>query len=153
MNSQTYVTNPVLWETFYKTMDKKSSNSNKRKLRKNIQSGGGLYRRFKGSYLIPVNNNASDTQQNTIQTKQVSPVEADVNRAKSEFENDSKKPHVKLLKSIKGRKMRKLNRKKKTFKKVTSSRKTKTKKGTTKRKRKANSIETVWDKPQKKRRT
>lgn len=86
MNSQTYVTDPVMWENFYKDISKKSVHPYKfRNTKKNNQTGRGLYRRYKGSYLIPVNSNSNNTDYKLIPTKQVSHVEADANRAKSEL--------------------------------------------------------------------
>ena len=67
----TYVTNPVLWDSFYKNMSQESFEPYKIQKRKKVQKGRGLYRRFKASYLIPVNRNATEADQKAIQTKQV----------------------------------------------------------------------------------
>ncbi|CAC5370199.1 unnamed protein product [Mytilus coruscus] len=93
---------------------------------KKIQTGRGLYGRFKGSYLIPVNPNSVEAESKSIQIKQVTPVEADANRAESELKDDNgmNKPHVKLLKRIKGRKRIKGGRKKKRVNEKTSKKRT-----------------------------
>ena len=104
-----------MWENFYKNMYRKADDTDKQRIRKKVQTGRGLYRRFKGSYLIPVNRKASESdEQNPIQTKQVASVEANANTAISEFKDDTGKPHVKLLKGIKRRKrIQKVRKKKK----------------------------------------
>ncbi|CAC5359493.1 unnamed protein product [Mytilus coruscus] len=151
MNSQTYVTDPVMWENFYKNMSNKTFDPYKFRKQKKIQTGRGLYGRFKGSYLIPVNPNSVEAESKSIQIKQVTPVEADANRAESELKDDNgmNKPHVKLLKRIKGRKRIKGGRKKKRVNEKTSKKRTspKSKKKITpkkSKKRKLDHIDSVW---------
>ena len=55
MNSQTYVSDPSLWDTFYKNMANKKFNPYKLRKNKIRQIGRGLHERFRGSYIIPVN--------------------------------------------------------------------------------------------------
>lgn len=59
--------------------------------------------------MIPVNPNAIDTETNSVNTTMVSPVAAAEERATSEMKDikEKKKPHVKVLNSIKGKKKKK----------------------------------------------
>lgn len=108
MNSQTYVTDPSMWERFYKNMAKKNFNPYKYNKRKRInQTGRGLHGRYRDSYLVPVNSNAADIDANVIPTTIVSPVAAAEDRALSEMKADTEKPHVKVRKDIKRRKRKK----------------------------------------------
>lgn len=88
MNSQTYVTDPSIWERFYKNMVQNKFNPYKYRKHRKIQKGrGGLYGRFKGSYMIPVNPNAIDTEPNMTKNTIITPVEADAKRALAELNN------------------------------------------------------------------
>ncbi|CAC5426260.1 unnamed protein product [Mytilus coruscus] len=106
-------------------MSKKSFDPYKLKKQNKIQTGRGLYGRFRGSYLIPVNPNSTQTESTLIQNKLVAPVEADAERAESELKenNSKKKPHVKILKSIKVEKRKNIVRKKKGVTKKSSKKK------------------------------
>lgn len=145
MNSQTYVTDPVMWENFYKNMSKKSFDPYKLRKQNKIQTGRGLYGRFRGSYLIPVNPNSTQTESTLIQNKLVAPVEADAERAESELKenNSKKKPHVKILKSIKVKKRKNIVRKKKGVTKKSSKKKS-VKQTSRKRKHNRDYIDSVW---------
>ena len=55
MNSQTYVSDPSLWDTFYKNIANKKFNPYKLRKNKIRQIGRGLHGQFKGSYIITVN--------------------------------------------------------------------------------------------------
>ena len=57
MNSQTYVSDPSLCDTFFKNMANKKFNPYKLRKNKIRQIGRGLHGRFRGSYIIPVNPN------------------------------------------------------------------------------------------------
>ncbi|VDI32582.1 Hypothetical predicted protein [Mytilus galloprovincialis] len=85
-------------------MSKKSFDPYKFRKQNKIQTGLGLYERFRGSYLIPVNPNSTQTESTLIQNKQVAPVEADAERAESELKenniNDNNYPWKAYLKTI-----------------------------------------------------
>ncbi|CAG2236047.1 unnamed protein product [Mytilus edulis] len=79
-------------------MSKKSFDPYKFRKQNKIQTGLGLYERFRGSYLIPVNPNSTQTESTLIQNKQVAPVEADAERAESELkENNKERPISNLI--------------------------------------------------------
>lgn len=67
MNSQTYVTDPLIWERFYKNMAKNNFNPYKyRRVNKQNLIGRGLHGRVRHSYMIPVNANAKDTETSSV---------------------------------------------------------------------------------------
>ena len=142
-----YLSTPDLWGKFYKNMSRKTFNPYKFRKQKKIQTGRGLYGRYRGSYLIPVNPNAIDTDVEKTKNTVISPVEAVAERAKSELksEKQQKKPHVKVLKAIKRRKIKNRTRKKKISNKSTSQRKRQSKS----RKRKLINAhkDSVWNQP------
>lgn len=108
MNSKTYVTDPSMWENFYKNRVTRNLNPYRyRKQRKNNQIGRGLHGRYRGSYMIPVNSNATDIDTNHIPTTIVSPVAAAEERAVSERKSEKEKPHVVIRKNIKRSRKRK----------------------------------------------
>ena len=105
-----YLTDPLIWKRFYKTMAANKFNPySYRRSKKQNRSGRGLHGRFRHSYMIPVNPNAIDTETNSVNTTMVSPVAAAEERATSEMKDikEKKKPHVKVLNSIKGKKKKK----------------------------------------------
>lgn len=96
MNSQTYISDPKLWEVFYKNMADKSFNPYKyapKQIGRDVKSHK--------SYVIPVTPNAHREPPPTIQ--QVIPMAAIEERAKAEHKNDLKEgvAHVKVSKTIK----------------------------------------------------
>lgn len=95
MNSKTYVTDPSMWERFYRNMVNKNFNPYKyRKQWRNNQIGRGLHGRYRGSYIIPVNSNATEIEKDPLHTTIVSPVAAAEERALSEMKTNLEKPHV-----------------------------------------------------------
>lgn len=109
MNSQTYLTNPTMWLNFYRNMANNKFNPYKYRKKQN-QIGRGLDGRMRGSYIIPVNSNARDTDSSEVQTSLVTPVAAAEKRAASEHKEQQENniPHVKIMKkSIKKRKSKK----------------------------------------------
>ena len=58
MNSQTYVSDPNLSDTFYKNIANKKINPYILRKNKARQIGRGLHGRFRGSHIISVNPNA-----------------------------------------------------------------------------------------------
>lgn len=164
MNSQTYVSDPNLWETFYKNMAKNTFNPYKyRKNQKKDQIGRGLNGRYRRSYMIPVNSNTVKEEPNPINTTLVTPVAAAEERAVSEYKDEKKKkePRVKLVKRIKKITSKNYNRKKRTTKRRAPKRKTKNNKRNIKtsgksssRKRKFNPdfYDSVWNQPSDKKR-
>lgn len=96
MNSQTYVSDPRLWEAFYKNMAEKKFNPYKYKPK---QMGRGM-RKYK-PYVIPLRPHSQ--LESVEHTTQVTPVAAVEERAKMEHAKDVKEgvPFVKVLKSIK----------------------------------------------------
>lgn len=92
MNSQTYVTGPSIWERFDKNMVQNKFNPYQYRKHIMIQrGGGGLYRRSKGSYMIPVNSNAIDSESNITKNTIITPIEADAKRALVELKNEREK--------------------------------------------------------------
>ena len=105
MNSRTYVSDPSLWETFYKNMaDRKFSPYKYKKTKNNRKQigRGRLHGRYRGSYLIPVNRHAVK-EDDKVHTDLVTPVAAAEERALSEYkeEKEHNEPRVKLNKRIK----------------------------------------------------
>ena len=96
MNSQTYVSDPRLWEAFYKNMAEKKFNPYKYKPK---QMGRGM-RKYK-PYVIPLRPHSQ--LESVRNTTQVTPVAAVEERAKMEHAKDVKEgvPFVKVLNSIK----------------------------------------------------
>jgi len=91
MNSQTYVSDPNLWDTFYKNMANKKFNPYKLRKNKIRQIGRGLHRRFRGSYIIPVNPNAvKEEGRKSILTTLVTPVAAAEKRPLSQYKEEEK---------------------------------------------------------------
>lgn len=148
MNSQTFVTDPLIWERFYKNMAKNKFNPYHYRRFKN-QGGRGLHNRFRHSYMIPVNPNAIDTETNPVNTTMVSPVAAAEERATSELKNitKEKKPHVKVPNHIKKRKKKKKLKVKKSNKPSTSKtdKTKKIKKNSLKRKIGKDFYDSVWN--------
>lgn len=96
MNSQTYVSDPRIWEAFYKNMAEKKFNPYRYKPK---QIGRGV-RSYK-SYVIPLRHSQLESvQQNSTQ---MTPVAAVEERAKVEHAKDVKEgvPFVKVQGSIK----------------------------------------------------
>lgn len=93
MNSQTYVSDPRLWEAFYKNMAEKKFNPYKYKPK---QMGRGM-RKYK-PYVIPLRPHSQ--LESVGNTTQVTPVAAVEERAKMEHAKDVKEgvPFVKVLK-------------------------------------------------------
>ena len=102
-------------------MSKNEFNPYKSRKQKKSQIGRGVYGRFRGSYMIPVNaNTAADNS--TVSTSLVTPVAAAAERAMSQMkeEKENRKPHVKLFKRIKKGKSKKRVIKKQITKRTTS---------------------------------
>ena len=96
MNSKTYISDPKIWEVFYKNMAEKKFNPYKYKPK---QIGRGV--RSRKSYVIPIR---PHSQFDTVDTSpQVTPVAAVEERAKTEHLKDVKEgvPFVKVSKGIK----------------------------------------------------
>lgn len=134
MAGPNYISNPALWEQFRHTEDGKDFIP---AIRRHVQRGGGILNRRR-AYMIPVKKSAP--------IPQVTPVEADRERALSDLKETirNEEPHMPLKKPIKrkktsktasrsktsrgkGRKKKNARRpvkrlKKKTIKKITSSR-------------------------------
>lgn len=97
MNSQTYVSDPRLWEAFYKNMAEKKFNPYSYKPK---QIGRG--RKRHRSYVIPLRPHSQ--LESTVNSTHVTPIAAVEERAKTEHANDIKEgvPSVKVhSKSIK----------------------------------------------------
>lgn len=97
MNSQTYVSDPRLWEAFYKNMAEKKFDPYKYKPK---QIGRG--RKRQRSYVIPLRPHSQ--LESTVNSTHVTPIAAVEERAKTEHANDIKEgvPSVKVdSKSIK----------------------------------------------------
>lgn len=96
MNSKTYISDPKLWEAFYKNMAEKKFNPYKYKPK---QIGRGMRKRK--SYVIPIRPHSQFETTNLV--PQVTPVAAVEERAKSEHMKDVKTgvPFVKVAKGIK----------------------------------------------------
>lgn len=94
MNSKTYISDPKMWEVFYKNMAEKKFSPYKYKPR---QIGRGM--RKQNSYAIPIRPHS----QLDNQIAQVTPVAAVEERAKTEHLKDVKEgvPYVKVTKGIK----------------------------------------------------
>lgn len=96
MSGSTYVSDPRVWKTFYKNMlDGKFNPDGFRK--KQVGSGiAGMY--SKKPYMIPVNPNLSEEEPKEVIGKQVSPMTAVEDRAKSELKEEMRDnvPHVPL---------------------------------------------------------
>lgn len=97
MNSRTYISDPKIWEAFYKNMAEKKFSPYKYKPK---QIGRGM-RKQKKSYVIPIRPHSQLEYHNPI--SQVTPVAAVEERAKSEHLKDVKEgvPYVKANKGIK----------------------------------------------------
>jgi hypothetical protein len=129
MNSQTYVSDPKIWEAFYKNMAEKKFNPYKYKPR---QIGRGMKNRK--SYVIPIRPH-SQLESQQIPT-QVTPMAAVEERARIEHTNDVEKgiPHVNVQKGIKGNRKQPSVSPLKELKRLTSPKKKK--KTTTQRRKK-----------------
>ena len=105
MNSQTYVSDPTIWQRFYKNMSEKRFNPYQFKKKKRNQTGRGMYGRYRRSYMIPVNQNTASDSTPTDHTTLVTPVAATEQRAESQMKEEAKlgKPRIKVVKSIKKR--------------------------------------------------
>ncbi|CAG2238519.1 unnamed protein product [Mytilus edulis] len=66
------------------------------------QTGRGMYGRYRGSYMISVNQNTNSDSSPVVKTQLVSPVEATQQRAESQMKEERKldKPRVELIKSL-----------------------------------------------------
>jgi hypothetical protein len=100
------VSDATIWQKFYKNMSENKFNPYKYRKKKLNQTGRGLYGRYRGSYMIPVNQNTASDSIPTANTSLVTPVAATEQRAESQMKEEAKlgKPRVKLIKSIKNRK-------------------------------------------------
>ncbi|CAG2236043.1 unnamed protein product [Mytilus edulis] len=78
-------------------MSTKSFDPYKFRKQNKIQTGRGLYGRFRGSYMIPVNPNSTQTESTLIQNKLVAPVEADAEIAETELKENNNKVVFGLL--------------------------------------------------------
>lgn len=96
MNSKTYISDPKIWEAFYKNMAEKKFSPYKYKPK---QIGRGM--RKQKSYVIPIRPHSQLEYHNPI--PQVTPVAAVEERAKSEHLKDVKEgvPYIKANKGIK----------------------------------------------------
>lgn len=96
MNSKTYISDPKLWEAFYKNMAEKKFSPYEYKPK---QIGRGMRKRK--SYVIPIRPHSQFETTNLV--PQVTPVAAVEERAKSEHIKDVKTgvPFVKVAKGIK----------------------------------------------------
>lgn len=143
-----YLTDPLIWKRFYKNMAANKFNPySYRRFKKQNRSGRGLYGRFRHSYMIPVNPNAIDTETNSVNTTMVSLVAASEERTTSEMKDvkEKKKPHVKLLNSIKSKKKKKRLKTKKVNKRSTSNPNKKKTKRYPKRKLGKDYYDNVWN--------
>ena len=106
-------------------MSENKFNAYKYRTKTKNQTGRGMYGRYRGSYMIPVNQNTTANSTPAVKTPMVSPIAATEKRAESQMKEETKlgKPRVKLIKkSIKRKKQGKQLNKKKADKKRTSSR-------------------------------
>lgn len=96
MNSQTYISDPKIWEAFYKNMAEKKFNPYKYKPK---QIGRGM--RKQKSYVIPIRPHSLLEPVNPI--PQVTPMAAVEERAKSEHVKDVQEgvPFIKVTNGIK----------------------------------------------------
>lgn len=177
MNSQTYVSDPTIWQNFYKNKSENKFNPYKHRKKKQRQTRRGLHGRYRGSYMIPVNQNTASDSTPTSNIPLVTPVAATEERAESQMREETKlgKPRVKLIKNIKRqKKIKKFSMKKngkkrasnkasskikrrtkrKTFSTKKTAKKTTSKKYISKRKKKSKSQKrklyfqhSVWDLP------
>ena len=121
MNSKTYISDPKIWEAFYKNMAEKKFNPYKYKPK---QIGRGM--RSRKSYTIPIRPHSQLETVNPI--PQVTPVAAVEERAKTEHLKDVKSgvPFVKVVKGIKRLKKQPSVIPKKKLKTATSQKRKKT---------------------------
>ena len=101
-------------------MSKNKFNPYKFRKKRTNQTERGLYGRFRGSYMIPVNPNTS-TDNSNANTSFATPVAASEERAESLLKEEVKqaRPHVKLVKVIKRGKSKKRFIKRKSSKRKT----------------------------------
>lgn len=101
-------------------MSKNKFNPYKFRKKRTNQTGRGLYGRFRGSYMIPVNPNTS-TDNSNANTSFATPVAASEERAESLLKEEVKqaRPQVKLVKVIKRGKSKKRFIKRKSSKRKT----------------------------------
>ena len=87
-------------------MSENKFNPYKYRKKKLNQTGRCLYGRYRGSYMIPVNQNTASDSIPTANTSLITPVVATEQRVESQMKKEAKlgKPRVKLIKSIKNRK-------------------------------------------------
>ena len=76
MYGQSYVSNPSLWQSFYKNMSENKFNAYKYRTKTKNQTGRGMYGRYRGSYMIPVNQNTTANSTPAVKTPMVSPIAA-----------------------------------------------------------------------------
>jgi len=94
MSGSMYVSDPEVWRRFYRNMLDGKFNPEQYRPR---QSGGGIGGMYKKSYMIPVNPHLDYEQEEKIVVgKQVTPMAAVVERAKSELRDKIEQglPHV-----------------------------------------------------------
>ena len=99
-------------------MSENKFNPYKYRKKKQNQTGRCLYGRYRGSYMIPVNQSTASDSTPTANTSLITSVAATEQRAESQMKEEAKlgKPRVKLIKSIKKqKKSKKFNMKKKTI--------------------------------------
>jgi len=153
MHSQTYISDPNIWETFYKNMANNTFSPYKyRKKSRNTQIGRGLSNRYRGSYIIPVNPNAVREEVQPVTTTLVSPVAAAQERAVSENKDQKRdrEPRVQLMKHIKKRTpkkkfIRKRSTKRNTHQRKASSKKSKHTEKPAKQKLTSEYYDSVWN--------
>ena len=100
MLGSTYISNPDVWRQFYNDMEEGNVASSRH--RKQMGRGiGGMYR-YK-PYMIPVRPYVKTEERKEIIGRQVTPLAADIERAKVEFKTsvDENVPHVPLESPIK----------------------------------------------------
>ena len=120
-----YVSDPTVWRSFYENMIEGKFNPGQ--YRGQQTGGGGIAGMYaKKPYMIPVNPHiTSEPEEKVVVGKQVSPVTAMEERAKSDLKDaiEDNKPHVPI--SIKGTNIDKSTSVKLSTAKVTSTRKRK----------------------------
>ena len=120
-----YVSDPTVWRSFYENMIEGKFNPGQYRGRQ--RGGGGIAEMYaKKPYMIPVNPNATQEPEEKVTVgKQVSPVTAVEERAKSDLKDaiQDNKPHIPI--SIKGTNTIKTVSVKLSTAKVTSTRKRK----------------------------
>ena len=96
----------TIWQKFYKNMSENKFNPYKYRKKKLNQTGRCLYGRYRGSYMISVNQNTASDSTPTANTSLITPVAATEQRVESQMKEEVKlgKPRVKLIKSITNRK-------------------------------------------------